>query len=83
MEMICNPYLFKQIRSKLRLICASVETTDAKWKYLISEAKYNEVSESALPPALDPESSTASNETFNHFENYCFLQETHPARLFL
>ncbi len=41
---------------------------DAKWNHSISEAKYNESWKSVLPPTLDPDSSTASNQTFNHFE---------------
>ena len=41
---------------------------DAKWNRSISEAKYNESWKSVLPPTLDPDSSAASNQTFNHFE---------------
>ncbi len=41
---------------------------DAKWNRSISEAPDNESWKLVLPSTLDPDSSTASNQTFNHFE---------------
>lgn len=46
----------------------SQKIDDAKWNNSISEAKYNESWKSVLPPTLDPSSSTASNQIFNHSE---------------
>lgn len=65
LEFLCDPR-FWHIRSSF--MCSWRKLHHAKWNSLIAEAKYNESWKLALPPTLDPNSSTASNETFNHFE---------------
>lgn len=67
LELLCDPS-FWHIWSNLGSYVHEWKMDDAKWNHSISEAKYNESWKSMLLPTLDPESSTASDEIFNHFE---------------
>lgn len=67
LELLSDPS-FWHIRSNLGSCAHQWKMDDAKYNHSISEAKYNESWKSVLPPTLDPKSSTASDEIFNHFE---------------
>lgn len=66
---VCDEVLYLELLSNLFfVICKKKTKDDSKWNHSISAAKCNESWKSELPLTSDPNSSAASNQTFNHFE---------------